>query len=38
MSEWMTEHWFIEGILTMVVAIILVKFLCILADFMDRDQ
>ena len=38
MTDWMLEHWFVEGVLTIVVAAILVKFLCVLADFMDRDQ
>jgi len=37
MTEWMMEHWFIEGVLTIVIAGILVKFLCILAEIMDRD-
>jgi hypothetical protein len=38
MTEWMTEHWFIEAVLTIVTCLILAKVLCVLADYMDRDQ
>ena len=37
MTEWMTEHWFIEAVLTIAGGIILAKILCIVADLMDRD-
>ena len=38
MTEWMTEHWFVEAVLCIVVGFILAKILCIFADLMDRDQ
>jgi hypothetical protein len=38
MTDWMVEHWFLEAVLTIVGGLILAKILCILADFMDRDQ
>jgi hypothetical protein len=38
MTEWMTEHWVLEAVLMMVAGFILAKILCVLADFMDRDQ
>ena len=38
MTDWMMEHWFLEAVLTIVVGLILARNLCILADYMDRDQ
>lgn len=38
MTDWMLEHWFVEGIATFIVAGIFVKILCILAELMDKDQ
>ena len=38
MTEWMVEHWMVEAVLCIVAGFILAKILCILADFMDRDQ
>lgn len=38
MTDWMMEHWFLEAVLTIVGGLILARILCILADYMDRDQ
>jgi len=37
MTEWMMEHWVVEGMLCIAVGFILAKIVCILADLMDRD-
>jgi hypothetical protein len=38
MTEWMVEHWAVEAVLCIVAGFILAKILCVLADFLDRDQ
>lgn len=38
MTEWMVAHWVVEAVLTIVGGLILARVLCVLADYMDRDQ
>ena len=38
MTEWMMEHWVVEAVCTIVGGLLLARVLCMLAEFMDRDQ
>ena len=38
MTDWMVEHWIVEAVACIVVGFILARVLCVLADFLNRDQ
>jgi hypothetical protein len=38
MTDWMVEHWVVEGMGTICAALLLVYIVIKLAELMDRDQ
>jgi len=38
MNDWMVDTWVVEAVLCIIVGFILARLLCVLAEFMDRDE